>query len=97
MDGESMEGVDHESLRSEEVGIGCDDDEEDNDAYPLRSGLEEEGQDDKIFVEYEGKPYFRGIVNNKMYDAKEDGTPGACIGLWVKDRPVPFGKFETSS
>jgi len=98
MDGESMAGVDHESIRSEDVGVCCDDDEEDDDTYPLRSSLDEKEEepiqelDDKIFVEYEGRPYFRGIVNNKAYDAKEDGTPGACIGVWAHDRLVPFVK-----
>jgi len=94
MDGESMAGVDHESIRSEDC--------EDDDAYPLRSSLdekeEEEGQeDDKIYVECEGKPYFRGIVNNKVYKAKEDGTPGDCIGVWVQGCPTPFVEFKKLS
>ena len=99
MDGESMAGIDHESIRSEDC--------EDDDTYPLRSSLDEkeegegEGQeqeeDDKIYVEYEGKPYFRGIVNNKVYKAEEDGTPGDCIGVWVQGRPTPFVEFKTLS
>jgi len=67
IDGESMAGIDHESIRSEDVGVCCDDeedgeddeddeeDEEDNDAYPRRSTLDTKAEEQEQELELDDK------------------------------------------
>ena len=80
----SMEGVDHESLHSDDdVGINYGDDEDD--------GVDEGDDDyDKLPVVLNGKNYFRSINSQRVFEAKDDGTPGECVGVWLHDSFVPL-------
>jgi hypothetical protein len=80
----SMEGVDHESLHSDDVGINYGDDEDD--------GVDEGDDDDydKLPVVLNGKNYFRSMNSQRVFEAKDDGTPGECVGVWLHDSFVPL-------
>ena len=77
-----MDGVDHESLASEDVGIDYGDDEEKDD--------EDEDEDDKIPIVCNGKNFFKGLASQRVFEANEDGTPGDCVGVWLHDSFVPL-------
>jgi len=83
-DGESMDAVDHESIHSGDVGINYGDEEEEQ-------GEEPEG-DDKIPFQHQGKTYFRGLATQRVFEAKEDGTPGGLAGLWMSDTFIPLSE-----
>jgi len=84
MDG--MDYVDHESIRSDDVGIDVrDSDEEDGE-----DGFEEP----KVPFEYEGKQYTRGLLSQRVFDT--NGSDETCVGVWVNETFVPLLKTLAS-